>query len=182
MVRVAVARVDVLVVVRPRLRRPEWGKRGRLVLDWKLCFAGPPGRASVPGRLVVVPLPLLLLLKLLSRSGPDGVLRVRLQTNQKIIPPEITLPEPEWKYFLWKVTLCSASCRFLSRAIRSMASRSLSRSFSFSRFFLYSRFSCSIISRAISCQKQPEHQSAPSRSSHALPVVLTLNLRQKMSP
>lgn len=103
MVRVAVAGVDVLVVVLPRLRRPESGEERRgeggtscraSRRDWKpFALLNSSGRVSLPGGLVVVPLPLLLLV-LVSCSGPDDVLRVRLQTQEREqkIKTKITLP------------------------------------------------------------------------------------------
>lgn len=80
MVRVAVASVDVLIVVLPRLRRPKFqGRKGWKATKSQLLNSS--GRISVPGRLVVVPLPLLLLV-LVSSSGPDHVVRVRLRTDR----------------------------------------------------------------------------------------------------
>lgn len=91
MVRVAVAGVDVLIVVLPRLRRPELEEERdgkvpghRALTGNQFALLNSSGRVSVPGRLVVVPLPLLLLLLVLvSCSGPDDVLRVWLQTEEK---------------------------------------------------------------------------------------------------
>lgn len=93
-------RVHILIVVHPRLRRPDREDRkeinscGCFLSEGIYLFSRLRVQISPPGRLVVVPL----VFKLISSSWPDHVLRMWLETNRNSLFPKL------WFHSQWKNT------------------------------------------------------------------------------